>query len=284
MSENSQILSKVESVMQTFRETEALAENELTKEDLLLKIDEFDAEFKSVGYEALSMFLAKECLVNQNGNLIEWQNFFSDYAEFYESQLLTGFGWAIAATNNNPTNIINTLSFTSFQKAKIFDGFGYYFGLFRSRLTIRSTALPEILSNIKPFAFDSGIGRAIYYLAKGNHEMINKFLSPFKAERLSEIWMGIGTACIFVGGFDETELKAIAETSGNHKQDFLIGGLLSLKSRTTANTETKYTIIFISTFFNKARIFKILSEIEILKANTPEYNNFIAKVKEVLPS
>lgn len=284
MNEESHILSKIEHVMQTFRETEGFAENDLSKEALIREIEKFDSEFKSVGYEASSMCIAKACFEKQDGELSDWKTFFSENIELYESQLLTGLGWAIAATNNNPVEILKTQLFTSFQKAKVFDGFGYYFGLFRSRLTIRSTDLPDILSNNKPFAFDSGLGRAIYYLSKGNPEMISKFISPFQTERLNEIWMGIGTACVFVGGFNEIELKAIAETAGENKKDFLIGGLFSLKSRTAANAETEFTMLFITTFFDKASIFKVLSEIELLKNEFSDYRKLVVKIKELLPS
>ena len=235
------VFSKIETVMTTFRETEMFCMNHENQADRLEFVNGQDIEFRSVGFEAISMCIAKECL-NEDRGFTAWIDFYNSYNSLYAAQLLTGLGWALAA-NQTPIPLELSKLFSSEQLFKVQDGYGYYYGLFRSRLTIRSKQTPSELNNNIPAGYYSGIGRSLYYHAKGNIVKLQENIETFDIRYLHEIWQGIGTASIFLGGLSIHTIEQLYQSSRSFQEDYLIGAKSAYTSRKKAHAITQTTTL-----------------------------------------
>lgn len=236
------VISKIETVMTVFRETEMFCMKYENKADRIEFANSKDSEFRSVGFEAISMIIAKECLGHKNG-FTEWIEFYKTHNSLYGAQLLTGLGWAIAAHQTTLPSELSEL-FSSEQLFKVHDGYGYYYGLFRSRLTIRSKQTPSELNTIIPPGYYSGIGRSLYYHAKGNLTKLRDTVETFDSPVLPEIWQGIGTASLFLGGLSIESIEQLSQCSGAFQEAYFVGVQSACLSRKKANATNETTTLF----------------------------------------
>jgi enediyne biosynthesis protein E3 len=231
------IQEKIEKVISTFRSAQELAEN-LAHDELIEKLNSYDPEFRSVAFEAASMAIAASDF--QQSEIVQaslWKDFYSVHKVLYEVQLLTGFGWALASHQKKPADFLN--QFDSLSAIRILDGYGYYYGLLRSRMCIADMQIPEDIHNDLQFAFDQGLGRRMWYIGKGDLERLMAMLKKFPEERKANLWRGIGTASAFVGGIDLKMYDELGRLSGNHKKQLTIGKLFAIRSRMQAKSITE---------------------------------------------
>ena len=246
---DNQVAQHITEIMQVFRDTE-MHFTDTSNINAILNLNKpKHPEFTSVVYEAIAMCLAKKNMHSTHVDLAEWQLFHTTHRDLYNTQLLIGLGWALASNNLSMDNL-SSYSFNETEISKIMDGSGYYFGLFRSRLTIKNALIPEIYEGVIPNGFDAGLGRSIYYHSKGNPASILNYLSNFQHERHPQLWSGIGTACVFVGGFTQEDLSTLLTQSGIYASNFIEGGKKACESRILANQPTPYSILFSEQFEN----------------------------------
>ena len=117
-----------------------------------------------------------------------------------------------------------------------FDGVGYYYGLFKGRLTLKSKQLPDEVEGENLQGFDQGLGRRLWYATKGNVDEVNALLQSFSPNRHADLFRGIGIACAYVGGNEESDLKCLLKISGEHYKQLQTGVLLAAVSRIASNT------------------------------------------------
>lgn len=224
---SNQVLQHIDQVMQRFLSTQQLI-MKLGIEETAAILEEDKDLFQSVGFEAISMAIADSSLQQDNLDWSIWDNSFSIYRERYASQFLTGLGWALAKNQADYSEKLNT--FSPFEQARVLDGYGYFYGLFRSRTCVRGAIIPESISEKELAFFDMGLGRSLWYLSKGNLEQICKFLAGFNEKRLPSLVLGIGLASTFVGGLTDEELSTLHLWSGDYQSVFEKGVLLANRS------------------------------------------------------
>jgi hypothetical protein len=197
------ISENIETVVSTFQKGRALAESEIALDDLVVALDEFQPRYRSAGYEGASMGVAIE---RDDG----WRTF-NEKTKAHETQVHIGLGWAFAEKNwpiERELHMVN-----QDLRTKVLDGYGYWNGLFRRRLTIRTQSIPLNITSDLQTGFDQGVGRAIWYVAKGEIAKVVNIINHFSDDRRPNLWQGIGVASTYVGGCSEElifELKAIA--------------------------------------------------------------------------
>lgn len=104
------------------------------------------------------------------------------------------------------------------------DGLGFHQGLFRHRQWIRQRRSPPgFLPSYDRSAFDSGIGRALWWVEGADPRRIADSIGSFPANRQGELWNGIGTACTYAAGRDGEALRDLDRRSGAWRSDFLSG-------------------------------------------------------------
>ncbi|MEO8768622.1 MAG: DUF1702 family protein [Ferruginibacter sp.] len=194
-------------------------------------------EFRSIAYEAAAMQLAtKDISINKSFD--HWRLFMQGPGVKHLTQTHVGLGWAMAQQQFPVFPFIETLE--PLMQCRVIDGYGYYEGIFRKRRSIGGQEIPLALENKFLHAYDQGLGRSIWYICKGSCEKITKMVESFPSSRHKDLWRGIGTACAYVGGFDENLLNQLLLSSTDYRTQLSIGAALVSRSRTEACSYTRY--------------------------------------------
>ncbi len=129
-----------------------------------------------------------------------------------------GVGWA-SARLGKPLDWSPTVLGSHYRFAVV-DGYGFHQGFFHSqRFTGRG--FPMNTGELSTF-YDSGLGRALWFVHIGCVEPIVHTIDGFLLDRRKQLWQGIGTACAFTGS-TEYAAAQMSEAAAKFASDFWIG-------------------------------------------------------------
>ncbi len=204
------IEKNIDSVVATFQLGRHVAESGIPMEELLCKLKTFEPRYRSVAFEGASMGIAL------THGLDTW-NTFAQHAQRHATQVHIGLGWAMA---EGQWDIASTLSAIEPEmRVKVLDGHGYWHGLFQRRATIRMQQVPQPITPDHRSGFDQGVGRAIWYITKGEPAKVLNIIDHFPESRRADLWQGIGVALTYVGGCSAERLRKIRSVSGDHRSN-----------------------------------------------------------------
>ena len=188
--------------------------------------------FRSIAYESVSMAFANT-LLSQNLDVSKWISFESSLSEKHPFHVYIGLGWALGKNGLVPEKVFP--GFNPMQLELCYDGLGYYYALFRGRLTLKNQEIPDFVNDLGLSGFDQGLGRRLWYHVRGNTQNLVNFINSFHSDRMKGLWRGVGIACAYVGGCDTKSLYALKDASGKNLNDFRQGVLFSILSRMQAD-------------------------------------------------
>lgn len=221
----------MERVMQTFQAARTLAEAHGLSSELSNFLVHSDAYFRSVAYEGAAMGLALRDSANNDATFSEWSAFAANEGALHTVQVHIGLGWALAE-KDAPLKLPAGCT----DADAVLDGYGYYFGLLRRRPTVRQQTIPETISPSLLPAFDRGLGRSLWYISKGDLELVMQMMAAFDATRQPNLWRGIGIASTYVGGCSHEQLAALWTAANHHQSQLADGATRAAKSRVKAQT------------------------------------------------
>jgi hypothetical protein len=208
------ISANIQTVADTFQKGRSISEKELDLDALVAKLNKFEPRYRSVAFEGASMGLA---LANE---ISTWKKYAEKVAK-HSTQVHIGLGWAIA---EQQLDLASTLSqIEPEMQVKVLDGFGYWHGLFRRRLTIRTQQIPKNITPKFQTKFDQGVGRAIWYATKGDVSKVLNIINHFSEVRRPNLWKGIGVASTYVGGCSDELIAELKTATGEFKLNFQKG-------------------------------------------------------------
>ncbi len=227
------IAERVNRVVTTFQAARTMSESTGVSAELKGLLNNSDEYFRSVAYEGAAMGLAIRDLsngVSRSGFPI-WSSFLECHAAEHAVQVHIGLGWALAE-KMELVSLAHGLS----DQDSVIDGYGYYHALFFRRSTIRTQSIPtQIGLDLLPY-FDRGVGRSLWYISKGDLDILQKMVSAFADERKPHLWLGIGIAAAYVGGCTDAQMTDLYQTAGPFQLELLKGGNRTLTSRMKAGT------------------------------------------------
>ena len=230
---NEAVAERIENIALTFRSGQAIAQEEKEFDAIVARLNDLELDFRAVGYEGAAM-----ALVMTRGTSItkyeKWWDPTLSPVPNYRDHLLMGYGWAMAATQLDVDRLNG--EFQPMDRARILDGFGYYHGLFRKRQAVIGAQVPENLTSEQLHLFDRGLGRALWYIAKGDIQVALTLAGRFDESRQEALWTGIGLACTFVGGSSIEDLQNILEHISGRAIAFKTGIVLAYLARITTNS------------------------------------------------
>jgi Protein of unknown function (DUF1702) len=100
---------------------------------------------------------------------------------------------------------------------RIFDGRGYYDGLFRARHSWKARRHPDDLHVPTLTPYYQGIGRSLLYNCQGKIENVCSIINAFPQERQQDLWRGVGLSASIIGGFDKENLNLIFQNANPHQ-------------------------------------------------------------------
>jgi len=216
--------TRIETIVNTFKAARELAEREGRSSMLSDHLANSEAYYRSVAFEGAAMGLALR-------DVAVWKEFLANEGANHAVQVHIGLGWALAEQQQPVPKDAEWPD-----RDSVLDGYGYYHGLFRRRLSIRSQGIPDALTDAQLPVFDRGLGRSIWYISKGDVELLKRMTGAFPESRQPNLWRGIGIAVAFVGGCDEPLLKEVLTSSGPFHPQLAEGAARALRSRTLAGT------------------------------------------------
>jgi hypothetical protein len=202
------------------------------------ELSTIDNEFRSVAYEAAAMNIALKD-ISTNNKFRHWQSFMRLQGIKHLTQVHIGLGWAMAQQQFPVLPFIEILE--PLMQCRMIDGYGYYEGAFRKRKALEEKKVPQEIPTKFLAAYDQGLGRSIWYICKADCEKLAELVSAFPYSRQKDLWRGIGTACVYVGGFDESLLRQLEAAASVHRIQLSIGASLVARTRTEADSHSIYT-------------------------------------------
>ena len=228
------VLTNIQAIQSAFKEAQLIATKCDINPDLYYQLDAISDEFRSVSYEGASFAIA-QASISKNGTLALWESFKKETKGLHDSQIHVGLGWALASLNSNIED--HTSSFSPYMVSRVIDGYGYYYGIFKRRIAIRTAQIPDLIIEKNKMAFDQGLGRALWYLAEGNHEKLSRLISIIPENRHADLWRGVGIAFTYVGGAKSEEIISLQKLAATYYNDFQTGVALALHSRKKASSK-----------------------------------------------
>ena len=204
-------------------------------EDLIAFLDSEPPEFRSVAYESASFEIGLQEL-SCGKELNNWMKFYQRSAKAHTFHMDIGLGWAFAKTEISPIAYLEFLH--PVMSWMVFDGMGYYYGLFKGRRTVKKQLIPEGIDEQNLHGFDQGLGRRLWYIAREEVNELIQLIQPFHLSRHADLWRGIGIACGYVGGSDKSNLERLLNFSTEFKDQFRTGVALAAITRSASNSVT----------------------------------------------
>jgi len=225
------VSERIEYIQKLFLRVEGCVE---TIDDLyaVIQLLEKEAtEFRSIAYESASMVIGVKDLYLTR-TLQRWKQFRNESSGRHGFHVDIGLGWAFAKTGMQPNDYLKATNDPL--KTMVYDGIGYYYGLFKGRSVIKNKTVPEQIEDKS--GFDQGLGRRLWYLAKGNVSALLPLLNDFDGTRRSDLWRGAGIACAYVGGNNAEELQHLSNAAGSYKGQLELGVTFATISRIASNS------------------------------------------------
>lgn len=219
----SSVKQKLETIQKIFR---ALQENYSAQ----ITFNDYEPEFRSIAFEAASMRIALEDLSSHN-TLSDW-NTFSEKNDMHAAQIHVGLGWAFAQKEISPFSYLGQLK--SVYCYRVFDGYGFYDGMFRKRKSVINRQKPEWDDDLAFSEYYQGLGRSLWYSNNGEIAAVKNLIEKFPEQDQADLWRGLGIAVAYVGGCYDDLLQIIFLQSGKFKNQLKLGAVLALVSRNNA--------------------------------------------------
>ncbi|CAN5538354.1 hypothetical protein BH10BAC1_BH10BAC1_09700 [soil metagenome] len=229
------IASKMERIQTIFHDSQELVSQNKSITELVTHLETTDKDFLPVAFEAAAMAMALKDFSSGDA-ILNWQTLLNSSKKF-ACQIYLGMGWAVAREKRNIISFIDELNRN--MQFRIWDGCGYFDGVFRQRQTVKGQKRLEHIQAKDYQAYDEGLGRSLWYICKGDEKKLEELLQQFAPDRHADLWRGIGIACSFVGGFEEAALKNLLLIAGHHSIQLGIGAAMVAKSRIESDCKTE---------------------------------------------
>jgi hypothetical protein len=205
---------------------------------LTASLEEVENEFRGFAYEGAAMALA---ILDQ---LIPWkrtrlQSFIEGPGSPHVFMLYVGAGWSLArlpfrrqGALAKPHPVLRWLEL---------DGYGFHEGFFRWPSYINKQIRAKRLTGYASRVFDQGLGRSLWFVEGADVERIASTIRKFPVWRQADLWSGVGLACAYAGGADESAVEVLRRSACCYRNHLAQGAAFAAKTRQRANNLTDNT-------------------------------------------
>jgi hypothetical protein len=229
------VCGKMEHIQNVFLGVQDSIRDETEVAELIALLDTEPPLYRSVAYESGSMIIGLRDL-SKGTRLHEWKKFYALAGKVHSFHVDIGLGWAYAKKEVLPDRNLELLH--PLMRWMVFDGMGYYNGLFRGRRTIKHHLVPDGIEGEDLKGYDQGLGRRLWYMANGEVIKVTSSIQTFPSSRHQDLWRGVGIACGYVGGNAEGDLELLLHASGDSRKNLCTGIALAAISRSASDSIT----------------------------------------------
>jgi len=227
------VAGNMEYIQKVFVGVQVFMQQHHSLEELIAFLDAEPPVFRSIAYEAASMEMALPELLSDKA-LYNWKEFYKRSEKVHKFHMDIGLGWAFAKAEMSPKLYLRFLH--PHIPLMIYDGIGYYNGLFRGRNTVKTQLIPGEITGKELHGFDQGLGRRLWYISKGEANVLVQLIQPFNLSRHADLWRGVGIACGYVGGFKREHLEQLMMFSNEFSNQLSTGIKLAAISRSASDS------------------------------------------------
>jgi hypothetical protein len=121
-------------------------------------------------------------------------------------------------------------------------GVGFHQGFFHHRRFIGAADNPPaVLGIYGRDLFDSGLGRAMWWVLGADPARIRSAIDGFPARRRPELWSGVGIACAYAGGLTAEGIRELYSLAAPYQPDFLSGLPFAARLRQKGRNHSEIT-------------------------------------------
>ena len=228
MSLYNNIETRMEYIQRVFMKVQNYMQEDHHLDEIIAFLDSESKEFRSVTYESASMTIGLKDL-SRGGQLNQWKKFCLLAKDSHSAHMKMGLGLAFGKAEISPTPYLKLLDLVL--PWMVFDGIGYYYGLFKGRVTVKNHKVPDFIGGEDLHGFNQGLGRRLWYVARGEAKVVFDLIQSFASSRQSDLWRGVGMACAYVGGNDKNNLERLATYSAANKIQLSNGVVMAALNR-----------------------------------------------------
>ena len=152
-----------------------------------------------------------------------------------------GAGWAIARIALRPHRHLDKMDPVLGWLAM--DGYGFHEVFFHPQKMLGQKTRPKRLRGYARRVFDQGLGRGLWFALGADVAYISETIAGFDAERRADLWSGIGLACAYAGGIDETEIESLRAACRHYAPHLAQGAVFAAAARERAGNGTPHNEI-----------------------------------------
>jgi hypothetical protein len=122
------------------------------------------------------------------------------------------------------------------------DGFGFHQGFFHTDASVHRFLIPRrIKGKSAQQVFDTGLGRSLWFVCGADADQVAATIGRFDPERQQDLWSGVGLACCYGGGADDTQINHLGVFARQHRSALAQGAAFAAKARERAGTPADHT-------------------------------------------
>lgn len=205
---------------------------------LVLRLNLLDEELRGFAFEGAAMSLALQDMLTP-WKKDRWLCFMQSGGASHTYMSHVGVGWALARLQrwraSRPRLTDPLLRWLAI------DGYGFHEGYFHWQRFIKDRSLPLRLAGYSRRVFDQGLGRSLWFVNGADVERIVATIASFTAARRADLWSGVGLACTYAGGVDQSSIKALKAAAALYKAQVAQGACFAAKTRQKAGNLVEHT-------------------------------------------
>ncbi|SHK09628.1 Protein of unknown function [Nocardiopsis flavescens] len=199
-------------------------------------LDAAPARFRGFAHEGAAMAFTVLDGLSPRGGLV--RAYMAGPGEPHLYMAHVGVGWALARLPRPLWPAVHTLD--PLLRWLVLDGYGFHQAYFRTERFVRRRALdgrPSRWSGdpgYAPRAVDQGVGRALWFVACADGDLVADLVDSFPEERRADLYGGVGLAAVYAGGCDRSGLERLCGRAGAHRPRLAQGAAFAAEARLRA--------------------------------------------------
>ncbi len=202
----------------------------------------YDAHYLGFAFEGASMYYAILDL------LLPWgksrlRRFIEEVLPQHSYLLGSGAGYAMGRIPWGPLLMDRyRKKFNPLPAISMPSGYGLHLAIFKMEsYVIKCKAPPARFNEYDKRLFDSGVGRALWWIGGTDPVVITGHINRFPEDRKAELWLGVGQAGSYSGIVSDETMHKLLELSGDYRYDFLSGTPFSTNIRRVSMNKCEWT-------------------------------------------
>lgn len=232
--------SNLEHIGDTFLLGYHAALEETAAVELVSRLNEVNSDMRGFAFEGAAMSLALLDMLTP-WKKDRWLSFVREGAGAHVYMVHVGVGWALARFRWPGGTVPPARLRDPLLRWLALDGYGFHEGYFHWPRFVTDRVRPNKLAGYALRAFDQGLGRSIWFVEGADVERIQMTIGRFPAQRWGDLWSGVGLACAYAGGGDQTEIHFLREAAAPFRSHLAQGAAFAAKTRQRAGNMAAHT-------------------------------------------